>query len=141
MKGPKREIRIETEFRCPRCGKVEITPPTVTPTCCGAAMDMGKDRVLGGDPEDFRLDLVQCWAGDIFRAPESVFKVPDEWDPAYEVWVFRRGRHGGERIGWLGCRSGITWEYKLVPGIPSVVAQGSAPTREEALAQLWYGVQ
>lgn len=136
----KRVITLERLFRCPECGRCEVFSMKATPRHCGRPMDPERELFHGGDPESFRLDIVEL------RGPKGshldredgfgadYFKVPDSWQPAFTVWVLRPGRMAGERLGWVG-QGLIGWEYKMVPGLS--VTEGTTLTRDEAIALMW----
>ena len=129
-------------WRCFKCGKAESVPITnlINPWCCDREMKYDRDLFSIGDQRMEQLDLVECAAGDDYRAPESVFQIPLNWDPAYELWVLRQGRMNGERIGWLG-RTLLGWYYQMVPGIPEILRNGFKPTRDEAIAAMRYAIE
>lgn len=128
-------------WRCFTCGKAESVPIIFNPPfCCGKMMRCDRDLFEIQNERLEQLDLIRCSPGDDMRAPDHVFHVPEEWDPAFELWVLRQGRMNGERIGWLG-RTTLGWYYQMVPGIPEVLRSGFKHTCEDAIEAMRHAIE
>ena len=157
--------KIETvhdqEYLCTRCGRVDVYHFGAEPTHCGIVMAPNRSRIRGGDPEAITLSLVDYvrgkWTRDTAVHDTSLigknlddlqadyFEPPETWRPCFEVWKLSPGRINGERIGWLGLEHAAggliqLWQYKMVRGVSSFVSEGSQPTKEEALYQMWLAI-
>ena len=124
----KNVIRLEREFRCSSCGRVDRYEPYATPLHCGAPMN-AQDELLysGGDPEEGRIDVIDMPDPSKRVVPDAVYQA--EFDKIvrgldfpladgklYEIWFLRPGRFKGERIGWI-VETPLTWKWQMVKGV------------------------
>ena len=145
---------IEQEFLCRECGRIDTYPPHATPIHCSEPMSPSMARARMSDPETTSVALVAYQRGRMnrdlaehLRQPNRVggliddfqgdeWEPPLRWDPCFEVWILRPGRHTGERMSWLGAID-YGWEFHLVKGMPGL-RDGFALTKELAVVKILY---
>ena len=111
----------KVDFRCYECGKVTQEPIDKDVVCCGRSMSQSGKVVEEGDEQRVDIVKIASYGYNPFGTHEHF---PDVW----EVWFLKPGRTNGERIGWF-AKTTLAFKYKMVPGVRSVVAEGTAFTR------------
>lgn len=127
---------LRVTFRCQVCGQVDAYEDfRAEPMHCARPMRMLQHRFVGGDPNRTELQLLVL---DREFSPCGFLVTnrpwPKHWDPAYELWCFRNGRIGGERIGWLG-QGLVAWDFIMSPGCSP--ADGIAIDKDAAVSTMW----
>lgn len=129
--------KVKREFRCMKCGRVEVWEAAATPFHCNMAMragEMGEVR-----PDDaVKIDIVK-----MKDPPKVSWMIADEPKNVWTVYILRictteGWEQASEKLGWFAERT-FGFEWKMVPGVTP--GSGMATTRNKAVEAMFEAME
>jgi hypothetical protein len=130
-------MKVKREFRCRKCGRVEIWSADAKPHHCDEEMQPGELGQVRPD-DAVKIDIVK-----MKNPPAVKWQIADEPKNVWTVYILRPGTTEGweqasEKLGWLAERT-FGYEWKMVEGVhPS---GGMEPTRNKAVEKMFEAME